>query len=136
MSEQLQPFSSCQGSYSKTKTLPWLRRPARLTQGLLFPRHIRLFPAAAGSRMLCMPCIPSSAGSTDHQLGWLFLGERCPHRPPETRLLPYSSVITHVPGLRAGSVPHRWAVSLRHTGGVVFTTAYSHLAPCVPYMVQ
>lgn len=107
-----------------------------LTQGLLFPRHIQLFPAAAGSRMLCTPCIPSSAGSTDHQLGWLFLGEHCLHRPPETWLLPYSSDITCVPGLRAGCVPRRQAVSPRHTGGVVFTTAYSHLAPYVRYMVR
>lgn len=103
-----------------------------LTQGLPLPRHAGLSPAAPGSRTLCTPCIPSSAGPTDHQLRWLFPGERCPHRPPETWLLPYSSVITRVPGLRAGCVPRRQAVSPRHTGGVVFTTAYGHLAPVFP----
>lgn len=135
MSEQLQPFSSCQGSYSKTKTLPWLRRPARLTQGLLFPRHIRLFPAATGSRMLCMPCIPSSAVLLIISSDGSSWGSAAP-TGPETWLLPHSSVITRVPGLRAGCVPHHWAVSLRHTGGVVFMTAYSCLALCVPYVVR
>ena len=104
-----------------------------LTQGLPVPRHAGIFPAAPGSRMLCTPCIPSSVGPTYHELSWLFPGERCPHGPPERRLLPYYSVITRVPGLRAGCVPRRQAVSPRHTGGVVFMTAYSHLAPCGPY---